>query len=559
MTTLRTISSAFLLALLACSEAVITDDEPTPDAGDIAPDGGIIGLGDAGPGDAGVEVRPPNTVRISGRTLRLDGFMAGIDPPLAVAAQVRTVGTAVIEEVSSDALGNYEIDVPQDGQLILSASVPGDYLTSYASVTVGAQDLPGRNFYIAYGVHIDQLGTAFGVDIDQTFECHPPNQGQCRYAVVVGRVVDDGTEGNGTPAPQAGVAQDDFVLRGNGDSNWYVKGPYFFNGQSGAPAPNADETARYFDNARNAYRGGLFVVYVEVPIGGSALFELSAASLAGGPQTRYFGPATFQAYAGGFTWTTVRETGIPVQPPDPPPLEDVDFATQIYPMFLPVAQGGLGCQGCHTNQGGQNPSGGLNLYGGPAQAYQALNPNQYPQRVNVQNPGASYLLVRPLFEPVGPQDHPILAFYSDQDPGYRAIYSWIAEGAEYDGIIPPPPVSFYNDVRPILYEPIGNGGAGCYNCHVDGEDANTAPGGAYFGGDGNALHLVLTAQTPSDNGNTGEQYRVNIAAPAQSLLLLNPLAGSPEPHPAKLFNGVLDPRYQTIYQWIQGGAVNDTP
>ena len=35
------------------------------------------------------------------------------------------------------------------------------------------------------------------------------------------------------------------------------------------------------------------------------------------------------------------------------------------------------------------------------------------------------------------------------------------------------------------------------------------------------------------------------------------LLGSPEPHPVKLFSGTSDPRYVTIYRWIQKGALND--
>ncbi|MEM7675247.1 MAG: hypothetical protein AAF449_04490 [Myxococcota bacterium] len=380
---------------------------------------------------------------------------------------------------------------------------------------------------------------------------------------MIGRVVDDGSAANGRPTPLAGVSANDFIVRGDGDPNWYKKGPYFFlfNGQ---PNPQGAATARARNNTTGYYDGGLFAIYVEIPQQGpgARTFEVAAASTAGGVQTRYFGPKAFTAYRGAFTWVELNETGVAVEPPPPPPPVDVDFATQVYPYFLPVAQGGLGCQGCHTNQGGEAPAGGLNLYGGPAAAFQGLNPAQYPARVNVANPGQSRLLTKPLFEPNGVQDHPIFAFLSDQDPAYATIYSWIAAGAPYDDNAPPPlePVSFYNDVRPILYAAAAQGGAGCVGCHVTGVNANNAPGGAYFGGDGNALWQVITQQTAVDSANTGEPYLINRAGqPERSLLLTNPLVGSPEPHPAKLFNGVGDPRYQTIYRWIQEGYVNDTP
>lgn len=555
-----------VLAATACS-----DDSPPPNVQIIRPptlDTGVVAIYDGGVAapdggvpDTGEAPRPPDTVRISGRTLRLDAFLAGIEEPVREAT-IRTIGTVGVAPVgSSEATGSYEIDVPQDGQLILAASAQTGYLESYEALIVGAADVPDRDFYLAYRPHVDRLNAAFGVDFSQPFACHPPNQGQCVYALVIGQVVDDGSAAGGPPTPLAEVAAEDFTLRGEGDPDWYVKGPYFFlfNGQ---PNANGTETERQPDG-RGGYVGGLFAYYVEIPQVGPAsrTFEVSASSYAGGPQRRYFGPKAFTAFRGGFTWVELAETGIPVEPPEPPPVTDVDFATQVYPLFLPVAQGGYGCQGCHTNQGGQAPAGGLNLYGDPATAYQGLNPNQYEARVNVQNPGESLLLTKPLYEADGVQNHPIFAFLSELDPAYRTVYGWIAEGGIYEGNIPPPvPVSFYNEVRPILYQNNANGGAGCDGCHVNGVNAGNAPGGAYFGGDGNALWQVLTQQPPTDNGQTGEAYRINRnGETARSLLLLNPLVGSPEPHPAKLFNGANDPRYLTIYRWIEEGYINDTP
>ena len=558
---MRTVARALItsVGLFGCSGDPETIILPTLDTGVAANVDGGVRVADAGL-DGGV-VRQ-GIVRVSGRTLRLDAFLAGSEVPVT-GTSIRALGTVGVMPATSNDLGSYEIDVPQDGQIILGASSQTQYLESYEALAVGGANIEGRDFYLAYRPHVERLNQAFGVDFAQTFDCHAPNVGQsCQYALVIGQVVDDGSAAGGRLTPLAGVGENDFVIRGEGDPNWYVKGPYFFffNGQ---PDNQANATSRQRNPQTNYYEGGLFAYYVEVPLGQptSRTFEVSAASRAGGAETRYFGPKAFNAFRGGFTWVELRETGIEVEPPQPPPLENVDFATQVYPLFLPVVDGGYGCQGCHTNQGGQAPSGGLNLYGGPDQAYQGLNPAQYPQRVNVNSPSLSLLLTKPLYEPDGNQNHPIFAFLSEQDPGYRAIYGWISDGANYDGNAPPlNPVSFYNEVRPILYADNANGGAGCFGCHVNGVNEANAPGGAYFGGDGNALHQVLTQQPPSDNGLTGEPYRINRnGETARSLVLTNPLVGNPEPHPAKLFNGVNDPRYQTIYRWIQEGYVNDTP
>ncbi len=561
---------ATLLLVAICGFACSGGETPPVDAGlppaDAGPvdtgtppvDAGAIDAGGPGP-DAGMP--PDNKVEVSGRVMRLDSYLAGQEVAVG-AASVRALGVGDVDPVSSEADGTYAIRVPQNGVFILGAS-KADYLQTYEQVTVAAADLPNRDFLMAYETHVDRMAERFGVDTwGQTFPCHAPrNVGNCRYAVLMGRVVDDGSYDNGTPTPMGDVANDDFSIRVGGYDDWYTKGPYFFffNGQ-----PNPGVTSTQRDRGPNGkYQGGLYVYFVEMPEGvrNAKEVEISISSYAGGTQNRYFGPKTGLIYEDSFTWLTVAETGIAPPPdPDPPPPVNVDFANDVYPLFATIDQGGLGCQGCHTSQGGATPSGGLDLYGGAGAAYQALNPDNYPQRVNVQNPSASYLLTKPLYEVDGNQDHPIFAFFSSQDPGYRTMLGWITEGAVYEGGVPPPPVSFYNDVRPILYADAGAGGAGCRGCHVDGVDANNAPGGAYFGGTPQELFDVIANTAPSDNGATGEPYRINKQGNAgYSLLLTNPLVGNAEPHPAKLFQGNQDPRYQTIYRWVQEGYFNDSP
>ena len=541
------------LALTACSGN--GDDGPPV----VNRDGGVV---DNTPRDGG-PVAPPNTdVYVQGNVYRLDAYLEGQRVALANAT-IRALGVVGVDPVGAEADGSYRIKVPQNGAVILGASKP-DYLQSYVQLTVGNQDVT-HDFLMAWETHIDRLAMAFGVaDWNQPFTCHPPRQGQCKYVIVMGRVVDDGTEGNGTPAPVGGVAYDDFTFDVNGETDWYKKGPYFFffNGQ---PNANVRETQRQRNQQTNKYEGGLYAYFVEFPETGAESVDItvSASSYAGGTVRRYFGPATVKANRASFSWMSIPETGLEPPPPDdppPPPPDNVDFDTQIYPLFATIPEGGFGCLGCHTSQDGAQAAGGLDFYGGPAQAYAALDPAQYPLRVNVQNPGQSLLLTKPLYEADGNQDHPIFAFVNDQEPAYVQIYGWIQSGGLRVGGPPLDPVSFYNEVRPLLYRDTVEGGAGCYTCHVNGVDAATAPGGAYFGGDGNALYDVLVNQPPSDPGPTNEAYRINKQGQTgYSLLLTNPTQGNNEPHPAKLFFGAEDPRYQTIYRWIAEGYQNDTP
>ena len=411
------------------------------------PDGGAVVV-DAGPGapdggprpDTGPPVMPNDDIQITGLALRLDSLLAGDEVPVPTAA-IQALGVAGVMPSSAGVNGDYALTVPQNGTILMRASLAG-YLSTYEQVEVAARNVR-RDVYLAYERHVELFSMRFGVDFVSTFPCHAPNTGTCRYGIIMGRVVDDGSFANGRPTPIAGVAKDDFTVRGEGDSSWYKKGPYFFF-PSGQPNPNAMGTERARDPMTNDYEGGLYVVYVEIPLVGppSRNFELSVSSLAGGQARRYFGPTQVPVWRGAFTWVSVVESGQapppPAMPPPPPPV-DVDFDTQIYPLFQTVDQGGLGCQGCHTDQGGAQPAGGLNLYGGAAAAFAGLDPANYPVRVNVQNPSMSLLLTKPLYEVDGNQNHPIFAFVSPQDPAYLLLYGWI-QGGGLDAPYAPPVV-----------------------------------------------------------------------------------------------------------------------
>lgn len=533
----------------------------------LAPDSGplVFGNPDAGP-DAGPRDGGYNpTVLVSGVARNLEDFLGGTPVPVA-AAEIEARGVVGVANDTTEPTGGYTMRIPQNGYVTLKASKAG-YISTYETISVGGLDINNANLVIGSSTYVAAIAQAYGVDLNTPFACHAPNPtaSQCNYAIVIGRVVDDGTENNdGTAAPMGGIASNEFTIKGNNDATWYKKGPYFLS-SLGVPGAGYTTMQRDRSPTTNRYRGGIYVTFLEVPVDGPAEqdFQISVNSAAGGALTRYFGPVTVKAVRNGLAWRTVPQTGegTPVTPPPPPPPPpNVDFDTQVYPIFLPVNQGGYGCQGCHTDQGGQTPSGGLNLYGGPEVAYQGLDPARYPQRVNTANPAASYLLVRPLYEANGVQDHPIYAFSDTTIPAYQTLYAWI-QGGGVRNVVVNPTISFYNQIRPILYRSSAEGGAGCYACHVSGVDENTAPGGAYFGGDGNALYYALTQATATDNGATGEQYRINKTPnnAGYSLLLTNPLNGNIEPHPVKLFYGVEDPRYQLIYTWISEGYVNDTP
>ncbi len=541
---------------------IIPVDAGFPDNGgypDAEPDAGPIDTGvepDAGQPDTGPP--PPQAVTITGRVTKLGAYLAGVNDYVGE-AQILAYGVVPRVTGASNPQGEYTLEnIPTNGQFILAASKQG-YNQTYTAVTTTTENIANQRLYSTEAAWLGAIATTHNVNLVTPAACQTAALmgEQCLYAAIVGRINDDGTAGNGTVRPVAGVAREEFTITyGAQNQPWYVRGPYFLN-YDGTPNA-ANLTSVNYQDGQGNYRGGLFVTFVEFPINGnvSRTFQISIRHAYQGGY-RYFGPvqvSAFRAPGAAVTWATIPETGLA----PPVPVENIDFDTQIYPLLRTVDQGGLGCQGCHTNQNGAIPSGGMNLYGGPDVAYASLNPQTYPQRVNLQNPAASYVLVRPLYEADGVQDHPIYAFASDQDPAYRLIYTWIQEGAIRN--VPQPPVSFYNEIRTLLYRPTAQGGAGCYACHVNGVNAQNAPGGFYMGGNGNELYERLVNTAPTDPGPYAEPYRINKATyPERSLVLTKPLFGNNLNHPVKIFYDAADPRYQTIYRWIVEGYQNDTP
>lgn len=483
---------------------------------------------------------PPRTdVQLSGRVKKLGALLAGRDEGVPTAS-ILAYGVNPSPATNSNSSGDFTLRVPAQGKVTLFVNKTG-YFPTYTTVTVASEDLRDLTVDLTETAWLNQVASTHSVALDAPFACRGGAGGQCVYGVIVGKVLDDGTAGNGTPWPVAGVRAGDFQIQSAGAAV-SITGPYFLNAD-GTPNGTADRTLASGQNSS----GGLFVVFVEIPqlTGDPSIPVEISAETTGAGGMRYFGPvetSVFRPY--GVTWVDLPESG----GGQPPPNGEVDFDTEVYPIFLPIAQGGLGCQGCHTNQGGAEPLGGLNLYGGPGVAYESLDPRTHGARVNLTRPEDSTLLKKPLYESSGTQDHPIFAFASTEDAGYQTILQWIRGGASREAV--GRPVSFTLDVLPLLGQASANGGAGCVACHDSG-NLNLAQGAA-------AVYREVVEERATDASGTGEQFRINkTGRPEASLMLTNPLAGSGEAHPVKIFNAVTDARYQLLYRWIVEGYRND--
>lgn len=475
---------------------------------------------------------PAQNVDVSGAVHELASHLDGTHTGV-VGATVVAYGAQGVTPATTAAGGNYTLaNVPANGQVILAVTAAGNQAT-YQAVSVGSTDLTGVGLVSAGGTWMGNVNTQYlgGTDPTTQFTCQYDATKQCFYSVVVGQILDE--TGNAV----AGMSASDIQVTGGDDNvDWRKMGPYFLNANGSA------------GNNSTSQGAGLFVVYVEMPAGvadpASMHIEL-AASTGTGDAAKYYGPTHTAAYRGtpAVTWANLQETGNV-----PPGVGTVAFDGQIYPLFLPTSDGGYGCQGCHTNQGGATPAGGLNLWGGADVAYQSLDPANHPARVNLTTPATSTLLTKPLYPATA---HPIFAWGSTNDAAYKLILKWIEEGATRFAV--GSRVSFVAQVKPLLGNASGAGGIGCSSCH-----AGAASAALQLDVGAQEMYNELTVEAAVAGGSTGETRRVNQQGyPERSLLLTNPLEASGEAHPTKIFQNAADPRYQLLYRWISEGAQYD--
>jgi len=112
------------------------------------------------------------------------------------------------------------------------------------------------------------------------------------------------------------------------------------------------------------------------------------------------------------------EGSVFVDPPEP-----LRFAEDIMPIFQ-VGGSGRGCASCHS---GTLPSGGLGLAGAPDAVYDHLVAGAL---LDLTTPVNSPLLQVPASSDL--QIHPTRVFYSEDDPDFQRILTWIADGAVHE-------------------------------------------------------------------------------------------------------------------------------
>ena len=426
-------------------------------------------------------------------------------------ATVNSFGVTPPATSPTDGAGGYAMEIQAAGLVWAEVSGPG-FVSTYDQLFMPAVDTT-KNFYVMTQADLDQVAATYGVTLY-------PGCANIFVEATYNAVAQAGI--SGVSVFGAGVAVE-------------ARGPYFFNGE-GAAGEGYNETQAsgklVFLNVCDEGVQTLSATDVQV--------QLDQVNYAATPQF-------LKVFPGALTRSVLEVSPVDGPPPPPPPPVAIDFPTEVMPVFTRNQ-----CAACHT-QGGAADGTGLYFDGPVENVYATLTGD--PAIVNIQNPGISTVLTKPLFE--DPPNHPNAAFNSPEHPDYIIIYNWISGGAVY-GVNPPPPpvdlVDFDNAIYPIFQNAADypGQGRGCIGCH----DTPQAQGGLVLDDGAAAVYQRLV-----DNGFYDLQY------PDRSSILRNPYCGPdkcvadefPETHPTEVFVVTADPGYQTILQWVSQGAQRTPP
>lgn len=408
-------------------------------------------------------------------------------------ATLSTVGITPPVTGAGDGTGTFSLTIPVGSVFWVEAYAPGyAYTNDYVDIS---NPVPqhNQNIYAVPQTEIDTLATAFGKT--QVEGC----------GVVM------------TTAKNGGNAQSNVEVSLGGLD---YEGPYYLD-----PQDAGDPAATYTSTSGRAIFFNVCDIGLQTLTDGAVALLSTTGDYSGAPRT-----AT--VYSGGVTLVNllVEDGGVV----EPPPVDVIDFPTEVFPVFQKFA-----CAGCHDQNANAAYDVGLRFNAEPEALFYELT--NRPQVVNIAVPADSYLLTKPLYE--DPPNHPNASFIDVYDEDYLQVLQWIEAGAPYGAAPPPDPnvnPDFATDVFPIFTT------RNCIGCH----NAADQDGG-------------LNLQVAPDVAQTYiEANLMDIAAPNYSSLLNNPYCGPNgkcdadanrnfETHPTEVFVTDLDPDYVTIERWLE--------
>jgi mono/diheme cytochrome c family protein len=210
---------------------------------------------------------------------------------------------------------------------------------------------------------------------------------------------------------------------------------------------------------------------------------------------------------------------------DPNLPTNVDFVSDVWPHF-----GAKGCTGCH---GGNTPSANLNLQDSPQNVA-----NNIAGVVVAYDPDASYILQKPYAGNAGLAHNGGKPIPNDQDPMYRYLAGWIAEGANF---VAPTPIDFETQVVPLFSDnTYAIGGQTCVDCH----------------GNSGGISLDGTPDEIYDELRVEQAERAQPNDPDNSLIITKVLATFPDVNHngGKRVNNQTYNYYIYIARWLYEGG-----
>lgn len=300
--------------------------------------------------------------------------------PIGGAASISTSGLSPVPKVTAQGASFTITGVPENSAFQVLASAPTTHRSTFSdAIVVEDDDLRDVKVPVVSEAFLGTLATGFGVS---------PSAAK---GVLLARVVDD------RGMPKAGVAASNFVIAGGATPR--------FLGANMLPAPAATATS-----------ASGWVVFFEVAPGVVSLGQSATATVT-------LDMAVSPISAGTVTIARIIATdGAAVLP------KNVSFRDQVVPIFGPKANGGRGCEACHSGNGAGRDLGGLTLDGSANLIYKELVMED-PTRVVLAMPETSLVLRMPSREDP-PDRHPNITFTSTLDPDYLKILIWIREGAK---------------------------------------------------------------------------------------------------------------------------------
>lgn len=332
-------------------------------------------LGDEAPNDTGVDApEPVPTVALSGRTL--DYFSGAVVGTVAV----ETMGLAPEQSTLATDVGDFEFEaVPEHSWLFLRASASSTHAATLAEFVVGESDADA-DVLVVSSADLRRQHATVGVPVD-------PGS-----TMVIVSIVDV------SGAPLAGISRSDLALL---DSAGTVIGsePFVF----GALGDVDDSLA-----VSEIHGGVARFAFLNV---GPGVHQLALTCSMCEPAIETM--QTVVATAGvSLVQLAVEATAQP----------DETSLDSLLPLFGRGSDGGLGCANCHTAGGAST----LVLDGAADDVRAALLAT--PGAIDTNNPDASLLLSKPLYEV--PANHPNATFLDQSDSDYQRLRSWIEAGAQ---------------------------------------------------------------------------------------------------------------------------------